>query len=121
MKKLLMVVACVLIGALIAWAQELQTQFLKTVALTTVPEILAPAGTVKARTFIFIGLNAAHTTNTSPVWLQMNNSTNNAIGAIPLWPGERIAITVDSVTPRTVDWYIDVETTNDGVSCKIIQ
>lgn len=121
MKKLFALLACLALGALLIWAAENQTQFQKTVSSSSVPELLAPTGTTSAKSFIFIGVKAARTLNTSTVWLQMNNSTNDGIGAIPLSPGQVLTVPVDNIRPRIVDWYIDVETNGDGVGCKLIQ
>lgn len=121
LKNLCIVLLGVLPVALAVWAAENQTQFQKTVSSSTVPELLAPTGTTAAKSFVFIGVKAARTLNTSTVWLQMNNSTNDGIGAIPLSPGQVLTVPVDSVRPRIVDWYIDVETNGDGVGCKLIQ
>ena len=116
MKRIICTLAITFIALVVVWA-AVPTEIIKTVSLTTVPEKLGTD--VKARIFIFVGNKSARATNTSRVWIQLNPT--NDVGAFPLQPGQLIAVEVDNTRARFVDWWIDVETAGDGVTCLLIQ
>ena len=83
-------------------------------ALTTVPEAIAAANTF-FKTALIIANKAARTANTGKVWLGVTAGD----GTQP--------IGLDAGTQRTIeapegqkydlgDWFVDVETVNDGVT-----
>jgi hypothetical protein len=114
MKSIIRSLAAVafLLAAIWLWAD---TERIITNASTSVPvELVDSAGNpFAARTFIFVGMNAAHTTNTSRVIIQRNPT--NDVGGIPINPGEKVGIPVYTDRARVVRWWLDVESANDGV------
>jgi hypothetical protein len=93
-------------------------ELIKTVSSSSVPEQLSTNNDTHYRTIVFTGNKSARTTNTSKVWLQQN-PTNDA-GGFYIQPGERIIITDQQNGVCPTNWWIDVETASDGVSCELI-
>lgn len=112
MKRIISALLIILTAAFIAWAQQ-PTEIVKVVASTTVPELLGT--NLLARTWIFSGCKAARTNNTGRVWI-CRNPTNDSAG-IPLAAGATVTI----ILPYSeIQWWIDVETAGDGVTCLLI-
>jgi len=86
---------------------------LKTVASTTVPEVLGES-ILRGTTITFVGYKAARTPNVGTVWIQMDAEDESL--AIPLFPGQTISWPAGVAGSFTAnDFWIDVENAGDGV------
>jgi hypothetical protein len=83
------------------------------------PIQLATNESIRARTLVFIGNKAARTVNAGTVWIQCN-STNDSPG-IKLLSGQTISLTAGPGGFDLTNFWVDVETTNDGVTVMILQ
>ncbi len=120
MKRIICTLSVLAIALVVVWAVS-PTEVIITNAAPLVPkEILDASGNpLAAKTFIFVGMSAAHTTNTSRIIIQRN--LTNDVGGIPINPGEKVGVPVYTDRARVVRWWLDVESTNDGVICIPIQ
>lgn len=116
MKTKLTLCGIICIVALIAWAEN-ANDVIKVVSFATVPELVGT--NLSARTFVFSGYKSRTTVNTGKIWIQ-RSSGNNA-GGFPVSPGQTVSVTIDNAKARQMDFWIDVETDDDGVICTLIQ
>lgn len=101
------------VTATIAETDTPPTQLIKLVALTTVPEAVAVNGTF-FKTALFIGNKAARTANTGKVWIGV--TAGDGTQPIGLDAGAQRTIEAPEGQKYDLnDFYVDVETANDGV------
>ena len=101
------------VTATIAEVDTAPTQIIKLVAATGTPEAVAVNGTF-FKTALFIGNKAARTANTGKVWLGV--TAGDGTQPIGLDAGAQRTIEAPEGQKYDLnDWYVDVETANDGV------
>jgi len=116
MKRIIVTLAVTALALATLWAAIPESNPI----LVIVPNPAVPLklGTdLAAKTFVFVGCKGV-TNNSGRVWIQ-TNPTNN-IGGIPLQAGQVISVTVPNEN-RVTDFWIGVETTNDGCTVTLFQ
>jgi|GEM_PF-6437412 len=117
MKKIFCSVVIAALALLSLFAADNPNEGFKIVATNTVPELVGT--NLSAKTFVFWGRKQGHTNNTGIVWIQ--RTSTNGFGGMPIYPGQKLSITVDTVRARQVDFYCGVETSGDGVVWQLFQ
>ncbi len=117
MKKLFCGVVVAALALLTIFAADNPKEGFKIVTTNTVPELIFT--NMSAKTFVFWGRKGGHTNNTGIVWIQF--AATSSSGGFPVYPGQMLKITVDTVRARQMDFYAGVDTSGDGVVWQLFQ
>lgn len=120
MKRLALALLTFSVLAIAAIAAIGTTEIIKTNSSTSVPAQLTTNETIRCKTIVFTAYKSARVANTGSVWIQYNNSTNDNAG-IKLLSGQTLSITAGSGGMLASDFWIDVESANDGVVAVLFQ
>jgi len=117
MKKHLVMTVMALLGAALVLGEGI-TELVIGGGDPAVPQPLA-TNEIRGKTLVFIGNKSARVPNAGTVWIQASR-TNDAPG-IKLLSGQTISLTGGANGLDARQFWVDVETTNDGVVVLILQ